>query len=637
MSEINRGTLSSQRLVWCDCNTCKQQNPNENGKYIPAYLRDNHRQDQILGQTAIAQRGRGSAGRLSSRALAPVVQQRGRVAPRGALSAAPIPSITRTRGGPIPNPSTSRTNMPQAQYPNPTTSPAAGASLHQPAQPLQSDTVGAISRASSPPSTYDYELMDVDHDYNIQPSTNTITPPLVTPPTSASESTPVLPSQYVRVIQPTHETPLLSTRTTPIPLAAGIPIPLAQSRPTLVPRQTPPPARSARPRKKAKIRAAPIEREDEEATRDSLRAERAPGDALGLYDDPDAGDDIHNNPLLHTQLNEEETNLQGSPRPHSISAGIQRAKEVLVETETPLEYPAPSEPSEVYHNVHAEWFGRVIILLVAILHSKHHVSFRACALILYCISAILVTLGVLHPTQPLPLTLNTVIHRLDLHDRFTVYPVCGQCHRIFPTNTSTSALCPDCDTRLFRPVSDRIFRMITGRKPQRPPPLCAAPIQLPSSLLMDFLARSNNETACESWKTRTTKTGELNDISDGEVWCTSQGPDQRPFFSRTEHPEELRIGVTMSLDWFGRKTSVYGPSHSSGVMSLCVSNLPRALRYRAENLLVSFMTPGPSEPTAAQLQNYMKIIVDDLLTLYDKGIIYHTPQHPEEFASYYLV
>ncbi|KAG1751089.1 hypothetical protein EDB19DRAFT_1271823 [Suillus lakei] len=85
----------------------------------------------------------------------------------------------------------------------------------------------------------------------------------------------------------------------------------------------------------------------------------------------------------------------------------------------------------------------------------------------------------------------------------------------------------------------------------------------------------------------------------------------------------------MSLDWFGRKTSVYGPSYSSGVLSLCVSNLPRALRYRAENLLVCFMTPGPKEPTGSQLQNYMRLVVDDLLQLYDEGIIYHTPAYPQ--------
>ncbi|KIJ06468.1 hypothetical protein PAXINDRAFT_91930 [Paxillus involutus ATCC 200175] len=51
--------------------------------------------------------------------------------------------------------------------------------------------------------------------------------------------------------------------------------------------------------------------------------------------------------------------------------------------------------------------------------------------------------------------------------------------------------------------------------------------------------------------------------------------------------------------------------------------------YRAENLLVGFMTPGPQEPTGSQLQNYLKVIIDDLLKLYEDGVVYHTPSHPQ--------
>jgi hypothetical protein len=40
------------------------------------------------------------------------------------------------------------------------------------------------------------------------------------------------------------------------------------------------------------------------------------------------------------------------------------------------------------------------------------------------------------------------------------------------------------------------------------------------------------------------------------------------------------------------------------------------------------MLPGPQEPTSQQLQNYLKIIVDDLLELYEEGIIVKTPEHP---------
>lgn len=38
---------------------------------------------------------------------------------------------------------------------------------------------------------------------------------------------------------------------------------------------------------------------------------------------------------------------------------------------------------------------------------------------------------------------------------------------------------------------------------------------------------------------------------------------------------------------------------------------------------------GRKEPTAEQLQNYLKIIVDDLIMLYEDGIVVKTPEYPD--------
>lgn len=392
-----------------------------------------------------------------------------------------------------------------------------------------------------------YEPMEIDAEYPQQES------PAPTPlPHDTIPSSP--PSKYLRVAPEAHTAPLLATRTTPILLASGHQIPLAQSRPTLVPRQTHLPA-AKRPRQKASsthIIVEPIQREEDEAIRDALQSDSQPPqeDSLGLYDDPDAGDEVHRDPLLHTERHDEDSDADAIPDVQFPPFNSQHAPVDQVQITPRSEFEAPLNPRQVYQDAHPDWFGRIIIIMVAILHSKHRVSFRACALILHCVTIILLSLGILHPTQPLPTTLNTVIHRLDLHDRFTIYPVCGCCHRIFPTDIPTNTLCPDCDSRLFKPVSDRLFRTVTGRKAQRPPPVCAAPIQVPSSLLANFLARGGNEAACKSWRSRTVKPGELHDISDGEIWRTMQGPDQTNFFSETEASQELRIGVTMSLDWY---------------------------------------------------------------------------------------
>lgn len=51
-------------------------------------------------------------------------------------------------------------------------------------------------------------------------------------------------------------------------------------------------------------------------------------------------------------------------------------------------------------------------------------------------------------------------------------------------------------------------------------------------------------------------------------------------------------------------------------------------RYRPRNLLVSGITPGPSEFTTEQLQVFMKTFVDDLIKLYEDGVLIRTPLYP---------
>ena len=46
-------------------------------------------------------------------------------------------------------------------------------------------------------------------------------------------------------------------------------------------------------------------------------------------------------------------------------------------------------------------------------------------------------------------------------------------------------------------------------------------------------------------------------------------------------------------------------------------------------MLVCTMTPGPTEPTAEQLQLHIKMLVDELLELFHNGIIVKTPGFKE--------
>lgn len=363
-------------------------------------------------------------------------------------------------------------------------------------------------------------------------------------------STPPSPSPQVRA---RYSTPTLvhtppSTRKTPIPLREGIPIHQAHAFPLKSPA---PPVRTAGiirippKRRSARIRiAADLKVEDPPPVQSAPVETRG----LGMYDNPEDFDEV--------QLN---LPSDGEPLPPSdkdSSADTSDSDTEMSAVAAPSyappvceSYPAPRSPGEVFLASHSNWVVRTLLTLVAFLHTKHHMSFRACGLILFILNILLTASGIIQPSEPMPVTLQTVIKRLDLEDRFTVYPVCSSCHHIFEPNVDADTICPECDTAIFKPVSAALFERITGRKPHPPPPVMAAPIQVLSSLLSDFLSRPDMENGCLDWKHRTEIPGELHDMQDGEIWKTIIGNDGKCFFDPEDDSDELRIGVTLGLDW----------------------------------------------------------------------------------------
>lgn len=96
---------------------------------------------------------------------------------------------------------------------------------------------------------------------------------------------------------------------------------------------------------------------------------------------------------------------------------------------------------------HDLWYARLILVCVAFLHTRHFVSFQACAVILTCLNMMLITLGLVHTSRPLPRTLTTVFERLDIADKFEIRPTCGNCHILFPRQLTIRFLLSNmCET-----------------------------------------------------------------------------------------------------------------------------------------------------------------------------------------------
>jgi hypothetical protein len=53
------------------------------------------------------------------------------------------------------------------------------------------------------------------------------------------------------------------------------------------------------------------------------------------------------------------------------------------------------------------------------------------------------------------------------------------------------------------------------------------------------------------------------------------------------------------------------------------------LRYRPRNLLLYGLTPGPKEWTSEELQFFVVNYVNDLIVLFENGMLVKTPKYPE--------
>ncbi|TFK50448.1 hypothetical protein OE88DRAFT_1735998 [Heliocybe sulcata] len=398
---------------------------------------------------------------------------------------------------------------------------------------------------------------------------------------------------------------------------------------------TPAPRRSTRRSAKRVIKEVMTLREkQEQLEQEQLEQEQSQLNddlQLGLYDDPDDGDELQLE--LAAALESEERPVS----PASDHSLLSAAPDSISRDDIRSLPPRPS-PADAYANSHSHWFVRLVLLLVIHLQTVHHVTFRACAIILFTLCSIFICMGALYDDDPMPTTYQKVIHDMGLEDRFGIHPACPDCHCLFSPDLPANAKCPGCNTALFMSrhtgILRRLWNKVTRNANRKPPPAKAVPLAMLSSLLADFLEDEEMETACDQWLDHVHEPGRYTNRLDGEVARMVKDKNGNLFFSQPSHTEEneLRIPVDFSADWFNQNSSNFAGSHSSGMMSFTVASLPPELHYQTRNLLVPVALPGPTEPTAEQIQSYLKFLVDDLELLCGDGVRIKTAKHTEEYT-----
>ncbi|KAF8202610.1 hypothetical protein K438DRAFT_1716353, partial [Mycena galopus ATCC 62051] len=230
----------------------------------------------------------------------------------------------------------------------------------------------------------------------------------------------------------------------------------------------------------------------------------------------------------------------------------------------PAAVPMVSSPMTNRDDLHPKWYIRAVIYMTAYLHTKHRVTFAAAGLILVCLAFIFSVLaGDLIGAVKMPITLKSVFSKLDIKDNFVVHPTCFSCHTLFEPDISPDTFCPHCEEEIFgAPPEDNAVEdddveaghtnpsgAPSSRKNKRKPYM-VTPIQVLSVGLKDFFKRPGMVAAVNSWRAKPRNKEDMTCMQDGKVWNTIKDQDGSLFFFGQKALEEIRLGVSFSLDWY---------------------------------------------------------------------------------------
>ena len=100
-----------------------------------------------------------------------------------------------------------------------------------------------------------------------------------------------------------------------------------------------------------------------------------------------------------------------------------------------------------------------------------------------------------------------------------------------------------------------------------------------------FLNRPDFSVMCDHWKNIQST---YKDVYDGNLWCEFQTYKGDSFLS-----DSFTYGLMLNIDWF---KPCKHTEYSIGAIYLTVMNLPRAVRFRQENVMLVGLMPGPKQP-----------------------------------------
>lgn len=259
-------------------------------------------------------------------------------------------------------------------------------------------------------------------------------------------------------------------------------------------------------------------------------------------------------------------------------------------------------------------------------------SDNALDILLAFLEAVFASMGTLFPVLAsfavlFPKSLHLLRKQLGMdQDKFIKYVVCPKCHSLY--------MFDDCyDTVRGKRVSKKCsYVQYPHHRQHFRRTKCNEPLLKEVSLksgetklypikvycynsviysLRHFLQRPGFAAKCELWRGRDIPNGFLADIFDGKIWKEWQYVNEQPYLASPRN-----FAFMLNVDWFQPfKHSVY----SVGALYMVLMNLPRAERFKPENVILVGVIPGPHEPKL-NINAYLQPLVAELNKLWTDGI-----------------
>jgi hypothetical protein len=214
----------------------------------------------------------------------------------------------------------------------------------------------------------------------------------------------------------------------------------------------------------------------------------------------------------------------------------------------PYRYQPVVHPPRTPSDVHPQSAVFLVYVVVTWLHTQWHLPFLACNALLAILKHIFILLGVaIEP--PLCSTLGTAMKALNLDTAPRILSACIGCQEVYPSDTPSDVCCTTCNKPLFDTTPTAAERSRGKKSRKVPKPVLPVAVKSIQEQLQEMLLVPGFERSLQEWKKVKRRSGVYHDIHDGAICKEILGPDGQPFYRDGLEQNELRIGLSTSLDW----------------------------------------------------------------------------------------